>query len=259
MSVGLDAALTTTQCETTPRCQSALLRTRGDGQVPERAWLDLLAEVTVCPPPTFPCERIARLLCVTFESRACSYSLVVDDVVVGGLVSSGGGPIAPQVRHSPGPPNAVGALAVAMWDGIPLEMRCPDLLSLPESGASAGKLAFVVGRNGTFRSTDRRLAATLWILLTAFYTRYRAEVSPEAPSGESISLTAREAAVLAQLGEGLTAAAIACQLQISVRTVHKHLERIYVKLGVTNRLAAVLAARRLDILPLRLDANKIGA
>ena len=40
----------------------------------------------------------------------------------------------------------------------------------------------------------------------------------------------------------MTTAAIATQLRVSPRTVHKHAERIYAKLGVSDRLAAVSAA-----------------
>jgi DNA-binding NarL/FixJ family response regulator len=59
-------------------------------------------------------------------------------------------------------------------------------------------------------------------------------------SGRIELLTARERAVLALLSEGMTAVAIAHRLAISPRTVHKHLENIYAKLGVTDRLGAVL-------------------
>jgi len=43
---------------------------------------------------------------------------------------------------------------------------------------------------------------------------------------------------------GKTDADIAAFLSISKRTVHKHLEHIYEKLGVETRTAAVMAARR---------------
>ena len=57
-----------------------------------------------------------------------------------------------------------------------------------------------------------------------------------APSG----LTARECDVLQWLACGKTDADIAALLSISPRTVHKHLEHIYVKLGVETRTAAVM-------------------
>ena len=52
------------------------------------------------------------------------------------------------------------------------------------------------------------------------------------------SLTAREREVLAALAAGGTAEEIARELRISPRTLHKHLEHVYRKLGVTHRGAA---------------------
>ncbi|WP_142025406.1 LuxR C-terminal-related transcriptional regulator [Blastococcus colisei] len=46
-----------------------------------------------------------------------------------------------------------------------------------------------------------------------------------------------------------TAVAIGRHLHIAGATVHKHLEHIYGKLGVGDRLTAVLAAQRAGILP----------
>ena len=55
-------------------------------------------------------------------------------------------------------------------------------------------------------------------------------------------LTPRERDVLRWLAGGKTDADIGALLGISVRTVHKHLEHIYVKLGVETRTAAVMRA-----------------
>ena len=44
-------------------------------------------------------------------------------------------------------------------------------------------------------------------------------------------------------------AAVARRLVVAERTVHKHLERAYAKLGVSDRVSAVLRAQRLGILP----------
>jgi DNA-binding CsgD family transcriptional regulator len=52
-------------------------------------------------------------------------------------------------------------------------------------------------------------------------------------------LTARESEVLAALTTGATPAQIAFELDVSRRTVHKHLEHVYRKLGVTHQGAAV--------------------
>lgn len=59
-------------------------------------------------------------------------------------------------------------------------------------------------------------------------------------------LTAREREVVRLAGLGRTNAEIAAELAISDRTVHKHLERAYTKLGVSNRSAAAIALKQRD-------------
>lgn len=70
---------------------------------------------------------------------------------------------------------------------------------------------------------------------------------PTRPS--SVVLTPRELEVLQLLAEGLLARTIAVRLSLSPRTVHHHLGSIYDKLGVRDRLAAVLRAREQGVLP----------
>jgi DNA-binding CsgD family transcriptional regulator len=60
------------------------------------------------------------------------------------------------------------------------------------------------------------------------------------PSG----LTAREAEVLVQLGQGRSNPEIAAELHVSRKTVSSHLEHIYAKLGVKTRTEAALFAMR---------------
>jgi DNA-binding NarL/FixJ family response regulator len=62
-------------------------------------------------------------------------------------------------------------------------------------------------------------------------------------------LTPRELAVLTLVAEGLTAGAVARRLAVAERTVHKHLERSYAQLGVSDRVSAVLRAQRIGVLP----------
>ena len=61
-------------------------------------------------------------------------------------------------------------------------------------------------------------------------------------------MTRREHEVLRHLATSSTAARIGRQLRISERTVHKHLENLYAKLAVGDRLAAVLRAQDLGLL-----------
>jgi DNA-binding CsgD family transcriptional regulator len=61
-----------------------------------------------------------------------------------------------------------------------------------------------------------------------------------AQSLETFGLTRREAEVLFWVAQGKTNPEVATILGITSRTVHKHLERIYPKLGVETRTAATL-------------------
>jgi len=59
-------------------------------------------------------------------------------------------------------------------------------------------------------------------------------------------LTRRETEVLEALADGLTNRGIALSLGVSPRTVESHLERVYDKLGVGSRAAAL--SRLFDVL-----------
>ncbi|MGH3470475.1 MAG: HD domain-containing phosphohydrolase, partial [Nocardioidaceae bacterium] len=60
----------------------------------------------------------------------------------------------------------------------------------------------------------------------------------EGPMG----LTARESEVLGLIAQGLPNKAIAKRLAITPKTVSNHVEHVYAKLGVTNRVGATMAA-----------------
>lgn len=60
------------------------------------------------------------------------------------------------------------------------------------------------------------------------------------PRPDAVRLSARERQVLALVAEGRTDRAIGHRLDVSVRTVHKHLEHAYAKLGVNDRTSAAL-------------------
>ena len=61
---------------------------------------------------------------------------------------------------------------------------------------------------------------------------------------EKITLTAREIQVLEQLSKGLKYDAIAENLILSKGTIRKHVENIYAKLQVHNKLEAVQIAKK---------------
>jgi ATP/maltotriose-dependent transcriptional regulator MalT len=64
----------------------------------------------------------------------------------------------------------------------------------------------------------------------------------------SVTLSAREVEVLAQVAKGKTNAEIGHQLHISEATVKTHLLRAFNKLGVSDRTAAVTTAMSLGLL-----------
>ena len=85
---------------------------------------------------------------------------------------------------------------------------------------------------------------------------------PRSPTPSPAGLTPREREVVHWLAHGKTDADIAALLGTSPRTVHKHLEHVYVKLGVETRTAAVmraLALRPPDGTSLRAVAERAGA
>ena len=113
-------------------------------------------------------------------------------------------------------------------------------------------VAFVFNRSGLdFSARDRACAEAvrphLGHLFRLSRALDRARASQWAPSPAPATpgnppLTAREHEVLKWLTGGKTDRDIADILGISRRTVHKHLQRIYEKLGVETRTAAVVRA-----------------
>lgn len=112
-------------------------------------------------------------------------------------------------------------------------------------------VSIVLERHGVaFSRHERERLALLQPHLAFLYgqaCRARATLAPaarpQADSGGGV-LTQREAQVMHWLGFGKTDADIAALLCISRRTVQKHLEHIYVKLGVETRTAAVMRSVR---------------
>lgn len=65
----------------------------------------------------------------------------------------------------------------------------------------------------------------------------------------AIGLTPRELEILEKLPTGDTVQEIAAQLFVTESTVKTHLSAVYKKLGATNRVQAINAARKLGLLP----------
>lgn len=105
---------------------------------------------------------------------------------------------------------------------------------------------WAVVRSGRDFSDDAMiLARHLQPLLVALDRMYSARTpSPAEDVVARFRLTPRETEVLRLLALSCTAHQIGTALRISERTVHKHLENLYAKLGCRDRLGAVLTAQQ---------------
>ncbi|MHA7985553.1 response regulator transcription factor [Rathayibacter sp. CAU 1779] len=123
-------------------------------------------------------------------------------------------------------------------------------LGVPLRSDAGGLTAWAFNRSGPdFSDAEVELALRLQPLLRMLDRLAGALPDEPAADADSHGLGTREVEVLRLLAAGLTAGQIAVALGISVRTVHKHLENMYVKLGVHDRLAAVHAGIRLGLVP----------
>jgi DNA-binding CsgD family transcriptional regulator len=110
--------------------------------------------------------------------------------------------------------------------------------------------AFVVGRaSRDFSDADLELAGVVQRSLAAL-DRQAAVVQrmTGARTGTDLGLTGRELAVLQLIAEGLTTRRTANALACSPRTVEKHLEKAFRRLGVRDRLNAVRVLQQAGVL-----------
>lgn len=110
---------------------------------------------------------------------------------------------------------------------------------------------WIFGRSGLdFGAHDLELAASLLPLLTTLDRLYTVkDAAAHTVQQPAVHLTRRELDILLLLADGLTAQAIGRVHRISTPTVRKHLQNIYAKLGVSDRMLAVDRARQLAVLP----------
>jgi len=124
------------------------------------------------------------------------------------------------------------------------------VMALPIHVQGNALVSFVFNRRDRdFSDRDRDCAEAIRPHLGDLYRMTRALDDaraawgvPSALTPAAAPLTPREEEVLRWLAGGKTDKDIGAILAISPRTVHKHLQRIYEKLGVENRTAAVVRA-----------------
>ena len=122
-------------------------------------------------------------------------------------------------------------------------------LALPIRVDGRELVSFVLNRNGMdFDDRELALLDCLRRPLARLFERTQAAAAPSPPFDAAHlarqGLTPRESEVMQWLAAGKTDKEVAALLRISPRTVHKHLQRIYAKLGVETRTAAVMRVLR---------------
>lgn len=193
----------------------------------EHGWLELVAGLMASPLTALPAEPIALRLIETYRARGCVVHVQA--------------PGRPPLRRT-WPDDLAGE------DGI-----AHDRFALALHAGPQEHTVFVIGRDTPFSEAELRLADLLRRLLSGLDGQARALARRRGRTcvdtvAADVGLTPREIAVLSGVAAGRTAGATGHRLGISERTVHKHLERGYAKLGVSDRVSAVLRAQQLGVL-----------
>jgi DNA-binding CsgD family transcriptional regulator len=254
----------------------------------EGEWLDLVADLVARPLTVWPADRVTALLVTTLDAPAGSYygrepsGVVEQRQWPAGFCAHRRAEIErwtleeaprrhPLLRYY----LATGRADVRQVADVPARFAdrrvheqwraaCTDLLdgtvvsqvALPVRLEVPTHRAFLVGRVDAFSPGEMALLRRLQRVLVgldrqiAAHAQWVARTGDHAvPAAEAVGLTPRESAVLDLLAAGLTARAIARRLAVGERTVQKHLQRVYAKLGVADRLAAVQRAQLVGLLP----------
>ena len=240
-------------------------------------WLELVGDVLHRPAGEgFPHREVAELLQTSFDAACCSLHLVDGSWVdsVAGCWPAG---YLPSIRSLERPPDAtwqplmrwyartrstepqiLGAVPTAVadrslrdqWTAFARPFGITHQIALPLA-ADGGVETYLLSRpDSDFREDDAALATVIRSALGALYRQQRVlagRAHPPLRNATDVGLTGRETAVLRLLADGLTAESMARRLGCSPRTVRKHLERLYRKLGVGDRLMAVQEARQLGL------------
>jgi DNA-binding response OmpR family regulator/DNA-binding CsgD family transcriptional regulator len=133
------------------------------------------------------------------------------------------------------------ALSADSDDDVVLPDPVPQWLDQARKGKAGSKAAIMTALPG---NEQLRLQYMGRLGSNEFLLRLAKDSGAETPSefSSELGLTAREGEVLSWLSKGKTNRDIAQILGLSPRTVDKHLEQIYSKLGVENRTAAAAIA-----------------
>lgn len=254
--------------------------------VRDRDWIEFLAELIGEPLTEWPQERIACQLLATFASTGCAFharspdgppsqrlwppdrfAAHLDEMtdwafrrapechpLLRYYLATGD---ARSMQVTDVPARFADERVMAAWFEVGRRwLDVPHQLALPLLATPTANRSFVLGRADPFTAQEMELAARLRRILAGLdrqvtlNARWAATGGPLASEvADALRLTPRELAVLQLLADGLTAASIGRRLTIAERTVQKHLEHSYAKLGVADRLGAVLRAQTIGLLP----------
>ncbi len=153
------------------------------------------------------------------------------------------------------PRSAARAFGAAGWAASYQRAGCvrvcdvDQVCTLPLVGGPDFVIAMFARRGEDF--TDAHLHSLATIQPVVADVVAIAGLRPLPHPEERPTLTARETEVLVLLSRGHTCSRIGRELGASPRTVEVHLGHVYAKLGVGDRLSAVLAAYDLGLIPPR--------
>lgn len=154
------------------------------------------------------------------------------------------GPFAHRISDSL---SAANFRATALYGDYYRPVGLSHALALPVYMDGHELASFVFNRHGgDFSDRELALLDSLRRPLATIFGRLRAPARPTQSLDAAVvarhALTPREIEVLEWVAAGKTDREVAELLGCSPRTVHKHLQRVYTRLGVETRTAAVMRA-----------------
>jgi DNA-binding CsgD family transcriptional regulator len=249
-------------------------------------WVDIATEMLSAPLTAFPVGVIGRGLIDSFEADYAAVNWRRPDGTsgleavtrlgagFGGHAESEAAALAtaaatsPLLDHHPlvrwylatgsGAPQSMHRVPVALRSDRSAEavdflhrIGSDQEVSIPLHLHGLSHLAIVVGRSGRgdYSNEDMAVARRVQPLLVAVH-RQLGSIGPAVPEHRlrDLGLSGRELAVLQLLATGRTAGAIGWALGCSPRTVQKHVEHLYRKLGVKDRVNAVRIGREAGLI-----------
>jgi DNA-binding CsgD family transcriptional regulator len=249
------------------------------------SWLDLVAELSLRPTPEFPQKELTEQLVDTFKTKV-SWHWAAADGEFGVEHMSHPVPNWPSESDLETWRLGMSVHPLVCWmrrvgndramsigrvprETVPSEgfgilrealrpVGLDEELSIPYEQVDGILRTVVLSQTGEdYGDEDFDLALRIQPLVQLLARQCQILRTGSAPNPRG--LTGREVAVVRLLRAGGTAGAIGHRLGISPRTVEVHLSHIYRKLGVRDRLQAVLVAEDLGILPARWSTDCTSA